>query len=120
MTQEEILTVGWLMSEKTNNFQKMMNNGLYLSEDLINECVEVFDLKSKKRYRELAYARHYFCSALRYHKYTFHSIGKIMNKNHASVIHSVNMHNDLRTDTLYCEYTSDISVWLADRGINVN
>lgn len=56
------------------------------------EVVERHDLKKVSRKQEIIYPRYYIYSLLRDAKYSLSAIGRIFNKDHATVLHGIKMH----------------------------
>jgi chromosomal replication initiation ATPase DnaA len=56
------------------------------------EVVERHDLKKVSRKQEIIYPRYYIYSLLRDAKYSLSAIGRIFNKDHATVLHGIRMH----------------------------
>lgn len=55
--------------------------------------IELFDLTSKTRKRDTVYKRCYIMAKLRQLGCTFEMIGELFDKDHSSVVYSVNTHN---------------------------
>lgn len=85
---------------------KMENNFIENIQDLI----EQYDLKKKCRRQEVIYKRYYLYNQLRKANYSLGAIGKIFNKDHASVLHGLRMHEvyTLSKDKVYKMFTADI------------
>ena len=66
-----------------------------MNDIIIKDIIKKYDLMHKSREQEYMFKRHYFCYFLRTLGYTFEEIGRILNKNHATIINSVKMANDL-------------------------
>ena len=75
-------------------------------EEII-QYIEDNNLKSRDRYRHIVYKRYYLSNLLRNNGYTFQEIGKIFNKDHATIVYGVRVHKDFMSikDNLYLEYT---------------
>ena len=86
-------------------------------EEKIQEIVKKYDLKNKSREHDYVYRRHYFCSYLRSMGYTYQQIAKILNKHHASAMHSVRKYNELKEDTYFQTIVYDIEYDLIDADI---
>jgi len=76
----------------------------------ILEYIEKFDLKRKCRLRHYVYKRSYLYNALREQGFGYAEIGKLFDKDHATVIHGVKTHKDLMStnDQLYLECVEDL------------
>ena len=76
--------------------------------NLIQEVTNIPDLKVISRKREITTARNIFFHLLRtYTRLSYEDIGSYMDKNHATVMHSVStmndlLHTDKQTKQLYC------------------
>ena len=63
-------------------------------EELLMRCCEVFDVpfdevKSKKREKSMVFARQAFCYLAKKEKYTLGNIGKLINRDHSTVLYSI-------------------------------
>ena len=56
------------------------------------EVVEKYDLKKRSRKQDVIYPRYYIFSLLRDAKYSLSAIGRIFDKDHATVLHGIRMH----------------------------
>jgi chromosomal replication initiation ATPase DnaA len=79
---------------KTLLCSKYIKSGL--SEILSNVSyitgIKTDDIKDGTRKREIVEARFFYCyRARRYTKHTFESIGRLINRDHASVLHGIRM-----------------------------
>ena len=76
----------------------------------VQDLIEQFDLKKKCRKQEVIYKRYYLYNQLRKANYSLGAIGKIFNKDHASVLHGLRMHEvyTLSKDKVYKMFTADI------------
>lgn len=91
----------------------------YLIET-INQLVTAFydkpiDIKDKKRDKEFVYGRHFYCAYVKEHYITtLISIGKTLNRNHATVIHSIKEHENLlkSNDYEYLKLVEHINKYL--------
>jgi len=69
-------------------------------EKIIKEICSRYNVKwssilSKNRIRRVIDARRLYCGILRnVFGLTFHSIGTILNKNHATIVHNLKMHDN--------------------------
>jgi len=67
-----------------------------LEEVAKDQGVTVAEIKSRKRNRPIAYARHLFCYVAYKGQYGHHKeIGDVINRNHATVTHSIKGCSDL-------------------------
>jgi len=72
-----------------------MRKSMETTKDFIQNVIEVVekhDLKKVSRKQEIIYPRYYIYSLLRDAKYSLSAIGRIFNKDHASVLHGIKMH----------------------------
>lgn len=91
----------------------------YLIET-INQLVTAFydkpiDIIDKKREKEYVYGRHFYCAYVKEHYVTtLTSIGKTLNRNHATVIHSIREHENLlkANDYEYLKLVEHINKYL--------
>lgn len=75
----------------------------------INEIIDKFDLKNKARQIIHTYKRHAFCFYAYYKlEMTQTQIGNLISKDHATVIHSIRQHNNLKTDIRYKSITENV------------
>jgi len=63
-------------------------------EQKIKELIQRDSLDSKDRYRDLIYKRSYLYALLREDGYHLARIGKLFNRNHATVINGLNIHDN--------------------------
>lgn len=87
----------------------MMNQENNFIEN-IQDLIEQFDLKKKCRRQDITYKRFYLYHQLRKANYSLSNIGKIFDKDHASVLHGLRMHEVFTKskDKIYKMYTADI------------
>lgn len=76
----------------------------------IQDLIEQYDLKQICRRQDIIYKRYYLYDQLRKANYSLSVIGRIFNKNHASVLHGLRMHQvyTKSKDKVYKMYTADI------------
>ena len=68
----------------------------------VRDYIEVERLNTASREQVLLYQRHYICYRLkRYSRFKLGEIAKLVNRHHASVIHSIKMHHALKNDKVY-------------------
>ena len=84
----------------------------------IKEIIEIYDLKAKNRKREFIYKRFYLFNFLSNSnlKINYTQIGKLFNKDHATVLNGLKQHNDLMqfNDDVYLEHTKEIADTIND------
>lgn len=75
-------------------------------EEII-QYIEENNLKRKDRYRHIVYKRYYLSHLLRNNGLTFKEIGKIFNKDHATIMYGIKLHHDFMSinDSIYIELT---------------
>lgn len=76
----------------------------------IRDLIDMYELKKVCRKQDIIFKRYYLYDQLRQANYSLTAIGTIFNKNHASVLHGIRMH-DIFTkskDKVYKMYTEDI------------
>lgn len=66
----------------------------YTMEERIKELIQRDSLDTKDRYRDLIYKRSYLYALLREDGYHLARIGKLFNRNHATVINGLNIHDN--------------------------
>lgn len=84
--------------------------------DKIQEIIEKYNLKTKCRKQEYIYKRYFIFYYLRKIGYSYSKIGRIFEKDHATILHGVKMHklyNKLR-DKVYMENIVDVKNELGD------
>jgi len=76
----------------------------------IQVLIEQYELKQVCRRQDVIYKRYYLYDQLRKANYSLSAIGKIFDKNHASVLHGIRMHDVFTKskDKIYKMYTADI------------
>lgn len=68
----------------------------------IKEYIQAEDLNGKSREQFYVYRRHYLCWALySTNQLTLTQIGRMFNRNHATVLNSIRKHEELKNDKLY-------------------
>jgi len=82
--------------------------------DKILHVIERDDLSTKDRRREKLHKRAFLCAILRKQEYPLSFIGKLFNRNHATVIHSIKnyIHWSKTNDPLFLEDVQDYKVLL--------
>ena len=79
----------------------------------VKEIIKVYDLKGKNRKREFIYKRFYLFNFLSNSnlKINYTQIGKLFDKDHATVLNGLKQHNDLMqfNDDVYLEHTKEIA-----------
>lgn len=75
-------------------------------EEII-QYIEENNLKRKDRYRHIVYKRYYLSHLLRNNGLTLQEIGKIFNKDHATIIYGIKIHKDFMSinDSIYIQHT---------------
>jgi len=76
----------------------------------IQVLIDQYELKQVCRKQDIIYKRYYLYDQLRKANYSLSAIGRIFDKNHASVLHGIRMHNvyTKSKDKVYKMYTADI------------
>ncbi len=76
----------------------------------ILQFIEDNKLASRHRYRHLTYKRFYLYNLLREEGLTLYEIARIFNRDHASVIHGLRVHNDLISikDRIYLDTLEEL------------
>jgi len=76
----------------------------------IQVLIEQYELKQVCRRQDIIYKRYFLYDQLRKANYSLSAIGKIFDKNHASVLHGIRMHEVFTKskDKIYKMYTADI------------
>jgi hypothetical protein len=68
----------------------------------VKEYIESEGLNQRSREQFYVFRRHYLCYALyRTQELTLSEIGKIFNRDHSTVLHSIRKHEELKNDRLY-------------------
>ena len=75
-------------------------------EEII-QYIEENNLKRKDRYRHIVYKRYYLSNLLRNNGLTLDEIGKIFNKDHATIMYGIKIHKDFMSinDSIYIQHT---------------
>lgn len=85
--------------------------------DMVKQYLEINDvLLTKSRKRELVDTRYFIAHHLRYKcKLTLMKIGEMLNKDHSSIIHAINKHQDFvsSNDKSYIINTMEVSRYLS-------
>jgi len=88
----------------------------YKTLDIANlqDVIEQFNLKSKCRKPEFIYRRYYLYYCLKRCGYNVSHIGRLMDKDHATVLHGLKVHYTLTEckDKHYKMYTDELNVLL--------
>ena len=89
-----------------------MNKNKELTEILQKVCdasgIMPHDIISKNRKREIVIARQLFCYiTIKYFNYTLKNVGNFLNRDHSTVIHSVNAY----TDYLQMRYKNETAIY---------
>ena len=76
----------------------------------IQYLIDLYELKQVCRRQDIIYKRYFLYDQLRKANYSLSAIGKIFDKNHASVLHGIRMHEVFTKskDKIYKMYTADI------------
>lgn len=74
-----------------------MNNEIEKALEIIQE----YDLTSKSRKREKVYKRAFVTKYLRSYGISFEKIGRMLNKNHATCVHYVNLFDTYKEDDYF-------------------
>lgn len=90
-----------------------MNQNEYLSTDFISnvyDIIEKYNLKEKNRKQSIIYKRYYLYAQLYKAKLSLTHIGKLFNKDHATVLHGLKMHKlyTAEKDGIYLHYVQPI------------
>jgi hypothetical protein len=71
----------------------------------VKELIQIDKLDSKDRYRDLIYKRSYLYAILRDEGWNFSQIGRLFNRNHATVINGLKIHDQFfGKDKIYDRY----------------
>lgn len=81
---------------------------------LIHELIEKYGLIDKSRRRDVLYKRYYLYNELRICGLSLSQIGRVFNKNHATILHGLRVHKDLTSykDTDYLAETCALQAYL--------
>jgi hypothetical protein len=77
----------------------------------VQYLIDFYELKQVCRRQDIIYKRYFLYDQLRKANYSLSSIGRIFDKNHASVLHGIRMHQvyTKSKDKVYKMYTADIA-----------
>lgn len=77
----------------------------------LETLIEMFDLRSKERHIPKVFRRAYLYHVLNQRDYTLHHIGKIFQKDHATVLNGLRKHEKytITKDKLYKMYCDELS-----------
>jgi len=68
----------------------------------VKEYIETEELNGRSREQFNVFRRHYLCYALyRTRELTLSEIGRIFNRDHSTVLHSIRKHEELKNDKFY-------------------
>ena len=77
----------------------------YTMEERIKELIQRDSLDTKDRYRDLIYKRSYLYAILRDEGWNLSQIGRLFNRNHATVINGLKIHDQFfGKDKIYDRY----------------
>jgi chromosomal replication initiation ATPase DnaA len=81
----------------------------------VKEYIESEGLNGRSREQFYVFRRHYLCYALyRTQELTLSEIGKIFNRDHSTVLHSIRKHEELKDDRLYQKMTESCSQLMSE------
>ena len=81
----------------------------------VREYIESEGLNGRSREQFYVFRRHYLCYALyRTQELTLSEIGKIFNRDHSTVLHSIRKHEELKDDRLYKKMTESCSQLMSE------
>jgi hypothetical protein len=81
----------------------------------VKEYIESEGLNGRSREQFYVFRRHYLCYALyRTQELTLSEIGKIFNRDHSTVLHSIRKHEELKDDRLYQKTTESCSQLMSE------
>lgn len=80
----------------------------------IHELIEKYGLLDKSRRRDVLFKRYYLYNELRTCGLSLSQIGRVFNKNHATILHGLRVHKDLTSyrDTDYLAETCALQAYL--------
>lgn len=116
-THDEQLIKGWLDAEQGIYPEKTTSNKKADVVRIAEECVEIFNLNTNSRRRDIVYRRFYLCYKLRDAFFTLHEIADIIGKDHSTVFYAVKQHEVFEKDTVYEKIVSNVAEWLRVRGM---
>jgi hypothetical protein len=72
----------------------------------IIEHIKEHELNKPSRAREYVYRRSFLCYLLRKQGWTYQKIADLFNRNHATILHAIGVHNQFmqHKDTIYLSY----------------
>ena len=74
----------------------------------VKEYIEKEELNGRSREQFYVFRRHYLCYALyRTQELTLSEIGRVFNRDHSTVLHSIRKHEELKNDRLYQKMIED-------------
>lgn len=74
----------------------------------VKEYIETEELNGRSREQFYVFRRHYLCYALyRTQELTLSEIGRVFNRDHSTVLHSIRKHEELKNDRLYQKMIED-------------
>ena len=76
---------------------------------LINELIEKYGLLDKSRRRDVLFKRYYLYNEFRKCGLSLSQIGRVFDKNHATILHGLRVHKDL-TSYRDADYTAETCV----------
>ena len=81
----------------------------------VREYIESEGLNGRSREQFYVFRRHYLCWALyRSQELTLGEVGKLFNRDHSTVLHSIRKHEELKTDRLYQKMTESCVQLMAE------
>jgi hypothetical protein len=81
--------------------------------DKVQYMIELYDLTTNSRKRDLVYKRYYIYSELQKSKLNLCEIGKMVNRDHSSVIYGIKQHKYYhKCDKLYDDAIAEIKQYL--------
>jgi hypothetical protein len=81
----------------------------------VKEYIESEGLNGRSREQFYVFRRHYLCYALyRTQELTLSEIGKVFNRDHSTVLHSIRKHEELKDDRLYKKMTESCSQLMSE------
>ena len=84
----------------------------------VEQLIDELDLKSKCRKRELVYTRYVLYKYLRKYNMTLNEIGKMFNRDHASVLFGLRQYDELNSNSLYIDFNIIKTDTLERLGLN--
>ena len=81
----------------------------------VKEYIESEGLNGRSREQFYVFRRHYLCWALyRSQELTLGEVGKLLNRDHSTVLHSIRKHEELKTDRLYQKMTESCVQFMSE------